>query len=257
MRGGGGNIEPLNESKTSWDGESRAREIFTLNVRTAMMMGVYQVDWTKKKMGIIPNDGERSVFSQEKYKFLLDAPFEISSKCCTVMKKAPVHQFNKESGRKPMTAQMADESRLRKQQWLRNGCNGFDMKSPISNPMSFWTENDVLEYIATTGIEICSVYGDIVEDFGKNIDGQMSLADFGCGEKKCKYKCTGCKRTGCVLCGYGATHESEEESRFRRLKITHPKFYGLLDLIKNNGITFREAIEWTNEHMIGKGHIWL
>ena len=27
-----------------------------------------------------------------------------------------------------MTAEMAEESRLRKQQWLKNGCNGFDMK---------------------------------------------------------------------------------------------------------------------------------
>ena len=46
-----------------------------------------------------------------------------------------------------MTAQMASESRLRTSQWLKNGCNGFNMKSPISNPMSFWTEQDVLLYI--------------------------------------------------------------------------------------------------------------
>lgn len=32
------------------------------------------------------------------------------------------------------------ERHLREQQWLKNGCNGFEMKSPISNPMSFWTE---------------------------------------------------------------------------------------------------------------------
>lgn len=146
---------------------------------------------------------------------------------------------------------------MRTAHWLKTGCNGFDLKYPTSNPMAFWTENDVLEYIATTGIEICSVYGDIVEDFGKEIDGQMSLADFGCCNKKCKYKTTGCKRTGCVLCGYGAHLESKEESRFRKLKISHPKFYALLDRIQNKGVTFRQAIEWTNEHMTGRGHIWL
>ena len=28
-------------------------------------------------------------------------------------------------------------------------------------------------------------------------------------------------------------------------------------MIENNGITYREAIEWTNEHMTGRGHIYL
>jgi len=122
------------------------------------------------------------------------------------------------------------------------------MKNPISNPMSFWTENDVLEYIVRTGIEICSVYEDIVEDYDKQIDGQMCLADYGFGEKKCKYKCTGCKRTGCMLCGFGAHLEKPGEGRFEKLKDTHPKMLSLLDTCKNNGVTFREAIEWTNEH---------
>ena len=82
-------------------------------------------------------DGERSVYSLSKWKFLLDAPFEISHNCCTVMKKEPLHTYNRRTKRHPITAQMADESRLRTQQWLVNGCNGFQMREPISNPMSF------------------------------------------------------------------------------------------------------------------------
>ena len=218
-----------------------------------MVLGVYERDWKQKKMGNIPSNHDRSMFSQEKYKFFLDAPFEISNMCCQVMKKDPVHRYNKEHGSVPMTAQMADESRLRQQQWLRNGCNGFDMKNPISNPMSFWTENDVLEYIVRYGITICSVYGDIVEDFGKEIEGQMCLADFGIGQKKCQYKCTGCKRTGCMLCGFGCHLEKPGEGRFEKLKVSHPGMYGLLDKVTNNGVTFREAIEWVNEH--GNMHI--
>ena len=81
------------------------------------------------------------------------------------MKKSPTHTYSRKTGRKPMTAQMASESRLRTQQWLKNGCNGFDMKNPISNPMSFWTEQDVLLYIRENNLPICSVYGDIVEEF--------------------------------------------------------------------------------------------
>ena len=61
-----------------------------------------------------------------------------------------------------MTAQMACESRLRERSWLVNGCNGFEMKSPRSNPMSFWTEQDVLKYIKDFKIPIASVYGNVV-----------------------------------------------------------------------------------------------
>lgn len=44
--------------------------------------------------GNIPN-GERSRFSCDRYKFLLDAPFDISSKCCNVMKKTPAYSYVK------------------------------------------------------------------------------------------------------------------------------------------------------------------
>ena len=165
------------------------------------------------------------------------------------MKKSPLKEYAKRTGRNPITAQMADESRLRQSQWIKFGCNMYEAKNPISNPMSFWLENDVLEYIVTHNIEICSVYGDIVEDFGDMPEGQMDLSDFGITEMQTqkKYKCTGCNRTGCMLCGFGA-HLEKSPNRFELLKETHPKMYNLLDVVKNNGITFRQAIDWTNEH---------
>lgn len=206
----------------------------------------------------IPN-GDRSSFSQEKYKFLLEAPFEISNKCCNVMKKEPAHRYSKETGRLPITAQMAAESRLRMQKWLQNGCNGFDIKNPISNPMAFWMEQDVLAYIVENDLEICSVYKNIVIDYAAmgQVENQMSLSDFGVFDKERPIlKCTGCQRTGCCLCSYGAHLEKPEESRFLRLKETHPGMYNLLDVVKNNGVTYREAMEWTNEHLTGRGHIY-
>ena len=232
-------------------------------VRTAQLLGM----WTKDKQikANIPNI-DRSNFSQEKYKFFLDAPFEISNKCCNVMKKDPAHLYAKQTGRTCITATMASESRLRTQKWLQNGCNGFDLKIPTSNPMSFWTEQDVLLYIKKYNLPICSVYGDVVPDYDAMdiIEGQMSITDYEGFEdvelfdkERVPLKTTGCSRTGCVLCGFGCHLESEEESRFRRLKETHPKFCALLDLIKNNGITYREAIEWTNEHLDSKHQIKL
>ena len=183
-------------------------------------------------------------YDKSKYKYFLDAPFSISHMCCDVMKKGPIKKMAKQTGRKPITAQMASESRLRRQKWIQNGCNAFDIKNPISNPMSFWTEQDILEYIKTRNIPICSVYGDIVEDTEKmgQIKGQIKL-----WEERPVYKTTGCKRTGCMLCGFGC-HLEKSPNRFELLKETHPKMYNLLDVVKNNGVTFREAIEWTNEH---------
>lgn len=226
------------------------------NQRLAILLGMLTKD---KDNPITTKDANenKSTFTREKYQFLLFSPFDVSARCCNIMKKYPAHEYARKTGRLPMTAQMTEESRLRKQKWLLNGCNAFDLEYPISNPMSFWTEDDVLEYIYKMGIPICSVYGDVVEDYGDTMDGQLSLNDFGCGCGQCRYKTTGCKRTGCVLCGYGAGTESYEDSRFVKLKETHPKFYALLDVIQNKGITFRQAIEWINKKVGNRGHIWL
>lgn len=150
-----------------------------------------------------------------------------------------------------MTAQMATESRLRTQKWLQNGCNGFDLKSPISNPMAFWTEQDVLLYILTNHIPICSVYGDIVKD--GEIEGQMDLEDvygkelFDLGRPT--LKTTGCSRTGCMFCGFGCHLEKPGEGRFERMKVTHPKQYEYIMKPKEEGgLNYKEVIDWINEN---------
>lgn len=191
-------------------------------------------------------EGKPSIYDYRKYKWLCLAPFMISNKCCDVMKKTPIHEYEKKTGRKGITAQMASESKLRTTTWLLHGCNAFDAKRPISNPMAFWTEQDVLLYIYQNNIPICSVYGDVVKD--TEIDGQLDFENLGIFDLGVPtLKTTGCKRTGCMLCGFGA-HLETGEGRFQMLKKTHPKMYELLDVVKNNGVTFREAIEWTNEH---------
>lgn len=192
-------------------------------------------------------NGNLSMFNYSNYIFFVKAPFMISNRCCDVMKKSPMHQYQKRTGRNPMTAVMASESRLRAQKWLQHGCNGFDMKSPISMPMAFWTEQDVLLYIYQNHIPICSVYGDVVKD--TEVEGQLDFEDLGIFDLGIPVlKTTGCDRTGCVLCGFGCHLEKPGQGRFERLKETHPGMYKLLDIAKNNGVTMREAIDWTNEH---------
>ncbi len=165
------------------------------------------------------------------------------------MKKSPAKSYAHQTGRHPMTAQMAAESRLRTQKWIQNGCNGFNMKEPISNPMSFWTEQDVLHYIKENNVEICSVYGNVVED-NDELAGQMSFADFGIDtyEDK-KLKTTGCKRTGCIFCGYGCHLEKEGEGRFERMKEMHPKLYDyVMRPTDQGGLGYKEIIDWLNEN---------
>ena len=195
-------------------------------------------------------DSFGSMYDRSRYLFMLEAPFDVSNKCCMVMKKQPAHKYAKNTGRKPMTATMATESKLRASNWIKHGCNVFESKNPISNPMSFWTEQDVLLYIKENNLPICSVYGDVVTDYKSmgQCENQMSLADYGiCDNERPLLKTTGCTRTGCVLCGFGC-HLEKEPNRFQMLKETHPKFHNLLHILKNNGVTYAEAIDWINEH---------
>lgn len=188
---------------------------------------------------------------------MLDAPFEVSNMCCSVMKKNPVHNYAKQTGRVPMTAQMASESKLRTQQWLKNGCNGFEMKAPISNPLSFWTEQDILLYIKQNNLPICSVYGDIIEDIDgtEEVEGQMTISDIAGWEdqgifdaERRPLKTTGCNRTGCMFCGYGC-HLEKDESRFERMKRTHPKQYDyIMRPWEEGGLNYKQIIDWINEH---------
>lgn len=156
--------------------------------------------WNEKhqryqKLGQIP----------EKWKYLIDSDLKVSEKCCHYMKKKPLHDWEKENGHpKPFIGQMASESNLREKKYLQNGCNSFT-GNVQSNPMGFWTTQDVLEYIKTHDLPIASVYGDIVEEEGQLIT-------------------TGEKRTGCVFCMFGV-HLEGRPNRFDRLKETHPKMY--------------------------------
>lgn len=147
------------------------------------------------------------------------APFLISHKCCNIMKKAPAHAYLSQSKCYPILGTMASESRMRKQSWIRNGCNGFAAKNPTSQPMAFWTEEDVLRYVKLMDIQIPSVYGEIfpVDYKGRNVE------ESGC--KICKWATTGCSRTGCVYCGFGFHNEKHGVTRFQSLAQTHPKLY--------------------------------
>ena len=176
-----------------------------------------------------------SFYNKSKWKFLTEADFLISHKCCDIMKKKPSKKYEKETGKVPYIGTMACESKARETSWKIHGCNAFDSKRPSSNPLSFWTENDILTYLHTYNIPYCSVYGDIVET-GKTIKGLYSDVP--------ELKTTGCNRTGCMFCMFGC-HLEKEPNRFQRMKETHPKQYEyMLKPLEEGGLGMKHVLDY-------------
>ena len=168
--------------------------------------------------------GERpSLFNKEKYlPACQNLPFLIGDVCCSIMKKRPFHAYAKENHKVAMVATLAEESMMRTQSWIRNGCNAFESKDPKSQPLSFWLEQDILQYIKENDIPIASIYGDIVykDKYGKLYDNTLCS---GCG----KLACSGASRTGCAFCGFGAGNEHKQlgKSRYELLAEQYPQIY--------------------------------
>lgn len=121
----------------------------------------------------------------------------VSDKCCKVMKKDPQDRYAKESGRQPFVGVMTGESNRRELTYLQYGCNAFDTKRPRSWPLSFWTEDDIWNYIKSKNLPYSKIY-----DMGYT-------------------------RTGCMFCMFGVhlEHRAQGYNRFTQMKKTHPKHW--------------------------------
>lgn len=199
--------------------------------------------------------GNGGMFDYTSYLWLTKAPFRISAECCDISKKSPAISYANKTGRKPIVATMAEESRLRKQKWLMHGCNAFDTEHPQSNPMAFWTENDVLAYIHRKNLPIAEAYGEVVGDEGDEIHGQQSIHDALGDYTDCKFRTTGCNRTGCVFCLFGIR---TDKTRLTHLKEVEPKICDhvmrggqIVDGMwepGNGGLGYWFVLEWLNLH---------
>ena len=152
----------------------------------------------------------------EKWKFLINAPFKISDRCCHIMKKEPAKRYEKETGRGAIVGTMAADSSLRETAYLQHGCNSFEGR-PMSTPMAFWLESDVWDYIKKYNIQYSSIY-----DMGYT-------------------------RTGCMFCMFGL--HLDKNNHFDKMEITHPQIYnycmeklGLREVIRYCGIASRTKL---------------
>lgn len=167
-------------------------------------------EYTRNKR-LYGKNGSRTGMISKKWQYLIDAPFKISEVCCDVMKKRPAHQFKRQSGKVPVIGTMANDSSLRKQSFLRYGCNSFNDKNHQSRPLMFWSEKDIWEYIKNYKINYCNIYD------------------------------LGYERTGCVFCLFGHHMDIKRgKNRIELLKITHPKLYEYCI----NKLGMKEVLEW-------------
>lgn len=152
-----------------------------------------------------------------KWKFLSEQEFDITHKCCKILKKDPLEKWSKENDLKPIIALMSGESRLRSQLSLYGNENS-DKVYPFLK--TGWTEKDIWDYANHFNIRFAECYYDRV------VNGVFI-------PKR--------DRTGCEYCGFGITLEKED--RFERSKLSAPKRYEKMMNLKNNGVSFKTAIE--------------
>jgi len=172
---------------------------------------------------------ERGSFGKlaECWKFLIDAPFDTSEKCCHIMKRAPFRKYAKLTGRVPYIGITQDEGFRRQREYNRTGCNVYSAKEPKSQPLGFWRRQDILRYVVENNLEICSVYGDIKEENGV-------------------YYNTGVNRTGCIFCAFGC-HLEEEPNRYQRLRESDIKRYEfVMKPMSQGGLGFDYVLNYCN-----------
>ena len=173
--------------------------------RNIVSRTLYLSDYTKNKHGeTIKNNSFKIA---KKWRYLIDSEIPISHRCCDLLKKNPIKKYEKQVGKRPIIGTMTDESKMRESSYLqRGGCNSFDEKKGSCLPLSYWTEQDILQYIKLFNLDYASVYGDIIE----NENGKLET--------------TGEKRSGCIFCGF-CFKPSQLEERFQRLERTHPQLH--------------------------------
>jgi 3'-phosphoadenosine 5'-phosphosulfate sulfotransferase (PAPS reductase)/FAD synthetase len=132
----------------------------------------------------------------KKWQYLLESDLKIGEKCCNILKKNPSKKYEKETGRSPILATMAEESQLRVQKYLQHGCIITESNRKNATPIAFWTDKDIWDFLELTGFEYCKVYNE------PSID-----------------------RTGCSGCMFGIKTMKDFKYKFIYLYNKHPKWF--------------------------------
>lgn len=141
----------------------------------------------------------------------------ISDLCCEKLKKSPLKRVAKHMQMQcSIIGTLAEESQIRKRDWITYGSNiFFQKKDNQCRPLSFWTNQDIWDYIKLCNLPVSDLYSQ------------------------------GYQRNGCMYCGFGLCSERRKFgiNRFERLAQTHPKQYEYMisrwaSLFKECGIPY-------------------
>ena len=141
----------------------------------------------------------------KRYRHLIDVPFDITHKCCDILKKRPMNIFKKDG---VFIGTMVTDSDSRHGGYRKTGC--INVNKNRCTPLSIWNKKDIWMFVRQNNIPYCDIY-----DKGET-------------------------NTGCAYCGFGC---QIDKTRFDRLKNREPKRYKQMMSLKNNGITYYEAIQ--------------
>lgn len=179
----------------------------------------------------IKKDGTHSSAFQlpKSWMHVVDAPFDISDKCCDILKKEPFKIYEKKTGRKGIVFTMVQESRHRLHSYYQTGCNSFKKGSEKCKPLSIFTDADIWELAIRFNHKFASVYYDRTVNV-EQIDGTFKTENL-------KAETT----TGCTFCMFGLHLEDKKQNnRIQRLAISHPKFHDII--INKCGVG--EVLDW-------------
>lgn len=163
----------------------------------------------------------------KKWRFLLDAPFEISHKCCDILKKEPIHLIEKELKTNKIFGTLAEDSELRKEAYLKSGCNAYKQSNRSkSTPMGFWVRQDILNYIHMKQLPLAPPYGEILT----------------CENGELEF--SGEHNTGCKLCLFGC-HLEHNPNRIQRLAKIEPATYNFaMKDLSDGGLGYKTVMDF-------------
>jgi 3'-phosphoadenosine 5'-phosphosulfate sulfotransferase (PAPS reductase)/FAD synthetase len=183
--------------------------VISKDVATAIMYCRKGKVWASNYLNGKNRLGELDDYKKSRYmpyKFLLDAPFPISSDCCRKMKEEPLNKWAKENNSYPYLGLLASEGGRRQVHLMEHGCNyyGKQRKDVRSCPFAIFMRQDLLRLALELEVPVPEIYGTIES----KTNGTLYT--------------TKAQRTGCQMCGFGV-HIEKRPSRFDRLREKNPK----------------------------------
>lgn len=155
------------------------------------------------KHGKSSESGARWRTLPKKWQKLLEAPFEVSDRCCYYLKHSPLLCFERKHNSAPFLGLMASEGGRRAFYLKTNGCNYYGGRTR-SAPFAIFGRQDLLQLALDLQVPVPEIYGKIE----RKDDGTLFT--------------TKAQRTGCEMCGFGA-HLAGRPHKFDLLLERNPK----------------------------------